>query len=276
MGIRTAILLAFIPVFLVLGLLSTAIEYILVEKELRWGLYEQSTSVGVGIAAFLDRNTPGDNDRRYAQRLRALTNVMPQGDILAIELIDLTTGKPVQQWGGASGANLNLNDSVKSRLQAGEHVLDEPSGTGRAMVMESIFPVHNAQGIVSAGLRVLLDGRSLSHGLEELKSALILRVVLIVAVSLPVGWLFGWQLTRKLLQTRARCSNIVQNPAAHCTYETGIRELDDVNEALEILAALLEEQRELITIESHSEVKSVRSGSASLTSSHSHSSEAKA
>src|SRR5262249_27700657 len=71
MRIRTQILLAILPLFVVLGLVSSALIVHAERRELRWGCREEAASLAVATAEFLD----GDRYRDLA----AQGSVSPAG-----------------------------------------------------------------------------------------------------------------------------------------------------------------------------------------------------
>lgn len=207
MGIRLTIVLAILPVFAALGILSAGIEYLLIKEEITWGMEEENRTIALGIAAFIDSDP---------SRIENIPKLLSQKSVSNIEILDPSNDAIIKSFGKNFSAS---------------------------PVISSTYPVHGLNGGIVSKIRVNNDAAALNAELLALSNSLILRIVLLAALSLPVGWIFGTVLIRKIQSSNTRANQILFNPAPLPLKTTKIRELDEVNEMLEILAALLEERR---------------------------------
>lgn len=222
MSIRAIILLALLPAFVILGLLSSIIEHVLVKQELTWGLKEQSFAVATGIAAFLDRESENFTEAEHEKKLSKIPFILNNGFVWRVDIINKTDGKIINSFG-------NQTERPKQFI-------------------ESEAEITNSAGSGIATVRVLTDATAIYTELATLKNALILRIVCLAALALPVGWIFGSLFIGKIKRSKLRAEQILQNPVSNTIRQTKILELDDVNETIEILAALLEERHALQTL----------------------------
>lgn len=160
MRIRTQILLAILPLFLFLGLVSSALMVHAERRELRWGIREEAASVAAATAEFLD----GDRYRDLAARGAA--GLVPSDWRLAFERILArnqakrisgmsadgrrvlfsvpASGAPSSGAGGSAGAD---PPGFRAAVAAGRcFVAELPPAPGRPAVLAGFAPIRDPKG----------------------------------------------------------------------------------------------------------------------------------
>ncbi|MCB0322368.1 MAG: hypothetical protein KDD69_02310 [Bdellovibrionales bacterium] len=239
MGLRSTIILALLPVFLMLGLLSAFIEHYLVEQELQWGLEEKNRNVALGIASFLDESTAEMTPEIRDERLQNMELLLEHPGVLGIAYLEPTNGTALRIWGDEQ---LRYGISAQDLPNVAEGMIAASTGAAAEPHVSAIYPVRSNSGYTVGLLQVFIDARPMEVALGNLRQQLYVRVLAIGAIALPIGWVLASLLRRRIKRSVERAAAILADPTPEPLRSSGIRELDDVNEMVEILAALLEER----------------------------------
>ena len=239
MGIRVTLLVAFLPVFLALALLSAVVEHFLVKAELTWGLAEESRAVAIGVASFADGY---QSEAELTKRFEMITKLFKETGLKKLEVVEFKKNRKILSI-GEQGQIPEISQDLLSTIKNGHAIQIDPQDTAYGFVSTAAAPIFDKGGQTVAWVTALLDATSLKTELAALYDSLVMRVIVISALALPVGWLFGTFMVRRIKSSRRRAELILSTPEPRTLRRSGVRELDDVNEMIEILAALLEERK---------------------------------
>ena len=246
MRFRTQMLLAFVPLFLLLGASGETVLALLEHREMRWGLEEEASSLAVALAEFL-RDQPFTNPHPPAAGAinweDSVGTVLKRDQVLRLDLLAADGRTVVRHFGPAApaGTDAALPPGVAERLGRETWVLGAIAGRGSDATLTAYAPLHRPDGALAGYLGVTVDAGDylLASKLETQRigygagASLLAGLLAIGLVVRPVT-----RGTRELRAAadRAQTGETLTPPAARLVQET-----DDLGETFGTMSTLLGE-----------------------------------
>ncbi len=245
MKFRTQILLAFVPIFALLGLSGEAVRAWLETRELRWGLEEQASSLAVAIAEFLRGQEPSaaSAGRDTPAWTGPLETVIRSGEARRVLLLGSDGHRLLGRFGAAlpGDAAPAVPADVRQRLDREPWVPGVPVTRADETTWSAWAPWRTERGDLAGFVRVEIGAEAYPRALAAEKRRLATGGVLSVLAGLLAAGLIVVPVARGLADLRASAERArAGHPLAPPTSRF-LREIVDLGESFGTMGNLLTE-----------------------------------
>jgi len=249
MRFRTQILLAFVPMFVLLGAAGETVRAWLENRELRWGLEEEVSSLSVSIAEFLrDRPlatkegsaAPGSNARNWEVSLNDITR---HSQARRIWLFGADGRKVVQGWSVApvDQSPQAISKDCLSRLATEPWAMGPMTTRGEETTVAAYARLRTARGETTGYLAVEIGAEEYVGALAQEKRKIITGTAVSLLAGLVAMALLVVPVTRG---ARDLCTSADRAREGHPLAPPGsrfIRDIDELGETFRTMGTLQNE-----------------------------------
>jgi HAMP domain-containing protein len=247
MRIQSQIVLALVPLFASLSLVTSGLTYYLQMKEVHWGLQEEASSIAASTARFLggEGELSRSEDAGAAGVVRdLLKKIAERSPARRITVFNTSNGAVLYDQVGAE----SVSDNPAPAPDSPERLADQPfvvspvlrNRDGRAY-LTAWAPVRDTQDKTTAVLAVETDATAVDARRRFLLKSTLISLAAASAIGLALSLLISRIITRRmtamtLAVTRAESGRHDEQPVAGI-----IEELNDLANTFETMRSVLKE-----------------------------------
>lgn len=246
MRFRTQMLLAFVPIFLLLGVSGETVGVLLDQHELRWGLNQEAGALAVAISEFLRDRPFTDPHPAAAGPINweeSLRTILGRHQARRLYLLAADGRTVVRHFGAAApgAATPAVPAPVRRELTRAAWELSDFVHQGRETVLRAYAPLRPAGGRLAGYLEVEIGAEEYDRAIARSRRTVVAGSLLSALAGLAVVGLVVFPVARGTRDLRATAGRAQAGHALAPPKSRFIQEIGDLGETFGTMGTLLNE-----------------------------------